>query len=378
MKVLVISHMYPNARKPLDGIFVKERLKNLCRHCEIKVVCPYPWFPALGFLKKLSMPKKEIQDNIEVYYPKYFPLPGKYFNLVKGFWSFLFIRNVVVNIQKRFNFDIIHAHRVYPDGFAAILLGKIFKKPIVITIHGSDINILIKSFIIKRMIRFSLTRAKCIITVSNALKEKIIGLGIAGNKIEILSNAIDSDKFKPINKIEARKKIDLPLTKKIILFVGNFVYAKNPLLLIDLAYEIKKQGRSDLFFIMVGDGELKQKIIDKIKYLSVKEIVKLIEQKQHDEIPLWMNAADVFVLPSRFEGLPTVLVEAMACGLPIVATKVGGIPEIIKDNERGILIEPNDATAIVKGVLTLADNENLREKFKVEGLKFIKERKLTW
>ncbi len=377
MKVLVLSHMYPTRRKPLVGIFVRETIKRLSRQCGIKVICPYPWIPPLGTLNALAMPAQELQDGIEVYYPKYLPLPGRIFLWIKGLWCFGFIWRAVAMIRKNFNFDIIHAFRVYPDGFAAVLLGKFLNKPVVISVHGSDINIIIRNYFIKQMIQFSLTRAKRIISVSYALKERVISLGISENKVRVISSMIDTDAFRPKHKNEAKLALNLPTGKKIVLFAGNFVTVKNPQVLINAALMMKKKGRRDVLFVLVGDGRLKSRMERQIKNFLLEEMFLLTGAKMYQEMPVWMNAADVFVLPSLAEGRPKVLIEAMSCGLAIVATRVGGIPEIIKDGQTGILVAPKNLDALVSGIEKVLDNEELKETLCENGLIFIREKEST-
>ena len=378
MKVLVISYMYPNARNPNLGIFIEERLINLSRVCDVKLINPYPWIPPFGLLKRWTMPYFQKQNNIEIYRPKYFPLPGSFFNFIKGIWCFIFIKREIKGINRKFNFDIIHAHRVFPEGFAAVLLARIYKKPAIVTIHGSDINFAAKNPIIKKMVTFTLKKASKIIVVSKTLKKLILELRAPEEKIEVLLNAVDTNKFKPQNKEDARNKLSLDLNKKIILFVGNLVDVKNPLFLIEACHRLKERGVDNFVLVMIGDGYLKNKIKNKITEYCLEKLIFLIGLQSHEKIPLWMSAADFLVLPSKNEGMPTVVLEAMACALPVIATEVGGIPEIIKDYNNGILIPSDDIEKLEKGMSRLINDEKLREEISRKGLFFIKEKGLTW
>lgn len=379
MKVLIISYMYPNVRNPNLGIFIKGRLINLSRLCDIKLISPYPWIPSFGVLKRWIMPYFQKQDNIEVYRPKYLPLPGSFFNFIKGIWCFVFIKGTVRKLNERFNFDIIHAHRVFPEGFAAVLLGKFFKKPVVITIHGSDINSLHKNIFIRKMILFTLNRADEIIAISVALKTKILEVGaVESKKISVLFNGVDLDTFKVQSKKKARERLSLPQEKKIILFVGNLVDVKNPLLLIEAVCRLKRGKNGEYLFVIIGEGSLKGEIENRISKYSLGEAVVMAGAKPHEKLPVWMAAADCLVLPSKSEGMGVVLLEAMACGLPIIATRVGGIPEVITDGENGILITSNNVGELEKSIENLIDDERLRERIGKNGALFIKEKNLTW
>lgn len=326
------------------------------------------------------MPYFQKQNNIEIYRPKYFPLPGRFFNCIKGLWCFLFIKDTVKRLNKIFNFDVIHAHRVFPEGFAGVLLSKYLRKPIVVTIHGSDINSLFaKSFFIRKMILFALSRADKVIVISKDLERKVLKTGIVKKeKVVVLFNGVDLGKFKEQDKIKARKKLLLPQEKKIILFVGNLIEVKNPLLLIEVVRKVKKGKNGDYLFVMIGEGSLKREIGNRISKYSLGEIVMMTGAKPHEELPVWMAATDCLVLPSKSEGMGIVLLEAMACGLPIIATRVGGIPEVINDGETGILITSNDVGELERSITRLIDDKKLREKMGENGVLFIEKKNLTW
>jgi teichuronic acid biosynthesis glycosyltransferase TuaC len=250
--------------------------------------------------------------------------------------------------KHRIEVDIIHAHFLYPQGDIAIKLGKKMNIPVTITAHGHDIyDMPFRDDKWNKKIKWILDNSDHIITVSK-INERILieKLNIAGEKITIVPNGYDSLKFKPIPKKDAREKLNLPEDKKIILNVANLYSIKGQNLLIESIKNVLKE-RQDIFCAIIGGGNLRKKLEQQIRELDLEDYVKLYGPKPYTEIPLWMNAADIFVLPSINEGNPVVMFEALGVGLPFIGTKVGGIPEIIISEDYGLLVKssnPKDLT----------------------------------
>lgn len=361
--------MYPDMANPGFGIFIQREVESLSGYCDVCVVSPRPGWPGRTMNKK--------NNRIEIFYPKYFPLPGAIFNSIKGFWFFLFSCQTVAHIKKQFDFDIIHAHRVYPEGFAAVLLGKKFKKPVVISARGSDINVLSRNFILRGLIRYVIKRAHKIIAVSKELAEKIIALGGEDN-VQVMPKGVDIGIFFPMDKQKLREQLNLPQDRIIVLYVGNLVAIKNPGAMVEAALLISKEERQRYLFVMVGDGDLKHSIAKRIEKEKLTSCFKLTGRLNPQEIPLWMNAADMLFLPSFNEGMPNVLYEAMACGLPVIASRVGGIPEIIEDGKTGFLIDPEDIVQMKEYFIRYANEKELFNQMSLSEQSYIKNKKLNW
>ena len=224
MKVLVFTSLYPNNVWPNHGVFIKERMSQFAKldGCEVKVVAPVPYFPAikLNWRWRFSqVARRELRNGIEVYHPRYFLTP-KIGMALYGWMMFLSVLPAVRRIQKDFDFDLIDAHYVYPDGFAAVLFGWIFKKPVVVSARGSDIN-LFKTFpLIRKLLQYVLRKAARVVAVSKALKEAMVQLGIPEEKISGIPNGVDPEKFYPVPKEQARKELGLP-NRRTVLSVGN-------------------------------------------------------------------------------------------------------------------------------------------------------------
>ncbi len=347
MKVLVFTTLYPNNIWPNQGVFIKERMTRFATldGCDVKVIAPVPYFPALkaNWRWRFSQVARfEVRDELDVYHPRYFITPKCGMSFY-GVLMFLSVLPAVKRLRKDFDFDLIDAHFVYPDGFAAVLLGKYFHKPVAVSARGSDINVYATFPMIRWMLKYTLNEAKTVIAVSQALKETISNLAIPSDKVFVVPNGVDAKKFYRIPKEAARSELDLP-NKRIILSVGNLTENKGFDMLIKAFARLSNEPWGhDLFLIIVGDGTMRPQIESLIYSLRLSDKIMLAGAVPHEKLNLWYNAADLFCLMSEREGWPNVLLEALACGVPVVATAVGGIPEIVCSDDIGMLTEREEA-----------------------------------
>jgi glycosyltransferase involved in cell wall biosynthesis len=363
MKVLVFTHLFPNTKSPTLGVFIKERMLHFSKinGCEIKVVAPVPYFPPININKRWfyfsQIPKKEMVQGVEVYHPRYFQTPkvGMSFYGLSMYPSAL---KKAKQIRKQFDFDLIDAHWVYPDSFAAVLLSRFFKKPLIVSARGGDINLYSKDFLIKKLIVYTLNNAKRVIAVSNALKSAMVDLGITESKIIVIPNGVDIKKFHAVEKEKSRRFLNIPLDKKIILTVASLRKIKGLSLLIEaiseIIHEVKK---SDVMLLIIGEGEERKSIARQIARLKLKGHVKLLGAKAHETLFQWYSAADIFCLPSSTEGWPNVIFESLACGTPVVASSVGGVPEIIISDDYGTLVKERTGKAFASAIIKALDRK---------------------
>jgi teichuronic acid biosynthesis glycosyltransferase TuaC len=343
MKVLVFTTLYPNNIWPDQGIFIRERMTHFAslKNCQVKVVAPVPYFPRLRINRRWmfsQIAKTEVIDGIQVYHPRYFISP-KVGMAFYGLMMFLSIIPTIRHIRKNFNFDLIDGHYIYPDGFAAVLFGRVFRKPVVLSARGSDINLFAEFPVIRRLLRLALNKADKIIAVSEALKEAMVRLGICGEKIHVIRNGINPKHFHPLPKQQARQRISIPSDKVLILSVGNLSPNKGMDLLIKaLAILVDELPEKNFCLVIVGDGILRPKLEKLTASLDLTKHVYFAGHVPHEELLFWYNAADVFCLASAREGTPNVLLESLACGTPVVATRVGGIPEVVTSEFLGLLM----------------------------------------
>lgn len=347
MNVLVFTSLYPNNVWPQHGVFVKERMTTFARieGCSVKVVAPVPYFPPIKMSHRSrfsQIMRREVIEGLEVYHPRYFMVP-KVSMAFHGLLMFLSALPCVKKLQRDFAFDIIDAHYVYPDGLAAVLLGNFFRKPVVVSARGSDINLFAKFPLIRGFLQYTLNRTDRIVAVCQALKEAMIQLRIPEEKITVIPNGVDIKKFHPFSKEEARRKLQLPLNKRILLSVGGLIPRKGfDLLIKALKLLFEEWHERDLYLVIVGEGSSRRALEQLIDALGLREHVYLAGAIPHQELYFWYSAADLFCLASSREGWPNVVLEALASGTPVVATDIWGIPEIICSDTLGILTKRSE------------------------------------
>lgn len=359
MKILTLSTVFPNSKHPNLGVFVRERMLNVAKHAEIKVVAPVPWFPFSSLLKpgyRPSVPRVELQDGIEIFHPRFFSFPG-IFKSLDGFLLFVSLILPLIRIKKEFAFDIIDSHFAYPEGFGATLLGRIFKRPVTITLRGTIVPL--SRITLRRVqIVYALKNADKIFSVSDSLKNKAVSLGIQPDKIIVIPNGVDNTKFYPMDKGELREALSLPADAKIIISVGALVKRKGFHRVINLLPDIIKQCGNLLYVIVGGpsvEGDFSPHLRRLVSRLGLENNVVFTGMLDHVQIREWLNASDIFCLATSNEGWANVFFEAMACGKPVVATRVGGNEEVIKNQDYGILVDANDNKQLASAILQALD-----------------------
>ncbi len=257
-------------------------------------------------------------------------------------------------------FDLIHAHFTWSAGYAGARLKEEYDVPFVVTGHGYDIYSLpFKDDEWRAKIEYVLNTADHIITVSQSNLACIQKLDVS-TPVTVIPNGFRSDLFYPRDPLKCRKALNLPQDKKIILTVGNLEPVKGQRYLVEAVQRIIRE-RKNILCVIVGAGKVRTALERQIRSLGLEDYILLAGGKPHDEIPLWMNACDLFVLPSLNEGNPTVMFEALGCGKPFVGTKVGGVPEVIASDDYGLLVEPADSEDLAEKILIALDREWDRE-----------------
>ena len=361
-KLLIICHSYNN--------FQKDSIEGLSRYCkEINVlvrtnpfaeISNYLPVPQLeGFKRSYKIDLLHTPLNINVIPTPLWYLPGNRFYKFIGAKHFNAVDKMIQH--QHLTFDIIHTHFTWSAGYAGARLKENYNVPLVVTAHGYDIYSLpFKDNEWQNKIKYVLNTADHIITVSQSNLACIKKLNIS-TPVTIIPNGFRTDFFYPHDSSECRKMLNLPQDKKIILTVGNLEPVKGQTHLIEAVTKIM-QDRENILCVIVGTGKLRTAFECQIRSLGLENSIILAGGKLHNEIPLWMNACDVFVLPSLNEGNPTVMFEALGCGKPFVGTKVGGVPEVITSDEYGLLVDPADPEDLAEKILVALDREWDREK----------------
>jgi glycosyltransferase involved in cell wall biosynthesis len=368
--MLIITNDFPNKDNTYTvNIFIKEQLNDLKNFVDnIYVIVPLP--VGIEYIRKTKYTKYQF-DNVTVVFLRYYNFPLFYFWL-RDAWIELEKRAVLKYINNiGIKYDLIHAHYTWPSGATAVAIKEQLNVPVVITEHTSTT---LFNAIQKKDIIYKRTLGQCdsIIRVRKSDIKLFSGVGIDIKKIHYVPNGYDTNKFFYMDSRFCREKLELPLGKKIILNVANmYSGVKGHKYLISAMSEIVKQ-RNDVLCIIVGSGKLKNDLKQQIVNAGLEDYVKLVGSKPHDEVPLWMNACDIFVMPSLRESFGVVQIEAMACGKPIIATYNGGSEEIITSTDYGLLCKPEDSIGLCENIM-LALNT------KWNGMKIIKyARNFTW
>jgi len=370
--------MYPYASEPTFGLFVHNQVKELAKRCEMVVVSPTPLSPpSVRWLKArwaryASKPRQIRFEGIEVHYPRYINIPGEHgFPLSAFFYSWA-IRGLVVRLKNRFDFDLIHAHAICPDGFAAAQIGRQVGTPVVCTIHGGDVNVYPHRTRLTRLVtRKAIRSVDVIITVSAALKEKTLALETPRREIRIILNGVDLRKFAPVDRQAARAELGLPRDGKVLVYASRLDRAKGLSYLL-LAFKMVTERRADCLLALVGDGPYRQHLQQEVAELGLQGEVLLAGIRPHAEIVKWISAGDLVVQPSLNEGSPLPVYEALACGRPMIASWVGGIPELIISDDYGLLVPPASPEALGEALL-----RGLRKEWDTERIRSHSE-KYTW
>jgi teichuronic acid biosynthesis glycosyltransferase TuaC len=362
LNVLVVSRLYPRPTDPVLGIFVEEEAVALSRLCQVKVVSPCPWFPPLKAFERWysysQLPSRETRRGVEVLRPRVLFLPRNFLFSLLGWTLYLSLRRCIREIERDFPIDLIHAHTVYPDGFGAVLLGHALRKPTVITAHGGDVTVHLRRGLVRRLGCWALSNADHVIVVSSSLRRVLVqGHGMEAEKVTVIPNGVDVARFAPAPRSEARARLGLHAEGAKLLYVGAIAESKGIAYLLRAIHRLRHTSAWPLELILVGEGEYERAARALVAQLGIADAVTFAGKRPNDEIPLWMNATDLLVLPSLSEGFGVVLVEAMACGKPVVATTCGG-PEDIVTPQTGILVPPADNAALSEALLeVLADGE---------------------
>lgn len=369
-KILTLTTLYPNNIKSNHGIFVEQRLRHLLKieGIEAKVIAPVPWFPFASdkfgqYAQFAKIAKTEERFGIHVYHPRYLLIPKIGMTLAPILMALALYPVLKKMLKENEGFDLIDAHYFYPDGVAAAMLGKLLNKPVVITARGTDINLIPNFYWPRKMIIWAAKRAASLITVCQALKDELIVLGIDPAKIHALRNGVDLEFFFPEERVQARQK--LKLNRPTILSVGHLIERKGHHLVIEAMLDLPEYE-----LLIAGDGEEMPRLKKLANDLNVSDRVTFLGAVSHNQLVTIYSAVELLVLASSREGWANVLLEAMACGTPVIATNVWGTAEVVTAPEAGMLIEERSAQAIANAVKVMEKNMSSRKETREYAEKF--------
>jgi glycosyltransferase involved in cell wall biosynthesis len=354
--------MYPRMNNLISGIFIHEGHKHIvaAKDINLMVISPIPYVPRLlqnNAKRKAyrNFPLQVVMDSIPVYYPRYLAMPNM---TVSPYTLFLSLIRFLDVILKHFKPSLIHSHCGTPDGYASMRLGKRLNIPTICSFRGSDINIYPKqSQRVRDLTKKVISETDQIVTVSDALRREAISLAHPKKEIMVIHNGCDLNQF----YFDTQKRIELRLSFGIennhvcLLFVGNLNYEKGILELVN-SFNAVASSNSRVHLLVVGDGpgrELFEETKQKVPWGNWIHLSGLVP---HDRMAAYLCAGDIFVLPSYGEGFPNVIKEALACERPVIATSVGGIPEVVHHEKTGLLIPPKNESALTGAIQRCLSN----------------------
>jgi glycosyltransferase involved in cell wall biosynthesis len=366
IRTLLFSTLYPSASRPGHGIFVETRLRELLKsgRVETRVLAPVPWFPSRHprfgeWAGMAATPLVERRFGIDVSHPRYLLPPMVGMNIAPLMLA-LGARSALARlIREGFDFDLIDAHYYYPDGVAAALLAQWFDKPFVVTARGTDLNLIPEHPLPRRMIRWAAQRASASIGVCAALMEKLAGLGADPARLHVMRNGVDLERFRPHPRLASRRALGLPEEGRLLISVGHLVERKGHHLAIAALSTL-----AGCRLVIVGDGAERGVLERQARAAGLAGRVLFAGARPNAELAQWYSAADALILASSREGWANVLLESLACGTPVVATRIWGTPEVVRDPLAGELFLPREAGALAEATRRVlernADRAELR------------------
>jgi teichuronic acid biosynthesis glycosyltransferase TuaC len=362
LKVLAFSTLFPNNAQPRHGIFLLHRLAHLARvdGIELRMVAPVPWFPFASpmfgrYATYARAARFSEQRGIQVLHPRYPVLPKVGMTIAPTLLAAALLPTLAAVRRQGFDFDVIDAYYLYPDGVAAAILGAVLNRPVLLTAFGTDVTALPNYRGPRAQIGWAIARATTVTTVCRALAARLIELGTEPEKLHVILHGVDQRLFRPPQN-RAAERDALGFTRPTLISVGHLVARKGMDLAIAALVDLP-----GLDLVIAGDGPEGDALRREAIELGVADRVRFLGHVEQERLPALLGAADALLLCSDREGIANVLMEAMSCGTPVVATPIWGSPEVVTVPEAGVLLANRSAEAVVAGVRQLLANRPCRE-----------------
>lgn len=357
-RVIVYSSLFPSSAAPTAGLFIRERMFRVAQRLPLVVVAPQAWSP-IDWLVRLFRPgfrpqgpAFELMDGIEVHRPRALSMPGM-LKRYDGILMAMSTSGCVRRIQQRFGATVIDAHFGYPDGFAASRIGRRLGLPVTLSLRGSKDQSLIGTDR-EPALREAVSSAARLIAVTESLVQGVgKPLGQPAERFTVVGNGVDLSKFMPMDRAEARRRLGIAQDAKVLIGVGNLIPLKGFQRVIPLLPRLRERFPG-LVYLIVGGGGTQGDVGPRLSALArehgVEDCVRLCGRQMPQDLKWFYSAADVFTLATEFEGWANVFLEAMACGLPVVTTRVGGNPEVVASTDVGTLVDYWDENAFAQAL----------------------------
>ncbi len=356
MKILISTGIFPNRTSPHRGIYILRQAVALSKLAVVKVIAPVPFFPAFARSARYSayarVPASDSIEGIEVVYPRYYVIP-KVLRYAHGALLELSVKGTFRRLAREFEPDVVLGFFAYPYGYGSVHIARRLGIPVVTGVLGSDLNVMPRGVLHRKMIAWTLRSSDRVFSVCESLKRKAIELGAEPDMVAVIPNGVEEGRYGRFNRDEARSRLGLDSGKRFVLCVSNLVPIKG----VDILIRALPSVPADVRLVVVGDGAELDRLRGLAGRLGVFERILFAGKRPPDDVPLWMTAANVVVLASRAEGHPNVVLESLASGTPVVATRVGGVPEILTSERFGVIVEPEDPDALAAGIRAAMSRE---------------------
>ena len=358
-RVLMVSSVFPNREEPAFGTFVAERARAWARRAEVRVVAPIPWFPSWarhelfgrwGLAGRVG--ETDSLDGVEVLHPRRIVIP-KIGDVSSGALYARALRTTLRRLHRRFPFELIDTHFLWPDGYATTLVGRELGIPVTVTAQGTDLNLVPSLPSLRPQVAQTIQRAARVITVSSALAEIARELGCPSNKLRVVPPGVDPARFPLLTRRTAQSELGLAPRGEILLCVASLIPRKGHRVLFEALRKLRAGAHPHATLFLIGEGPERGALSELARRLELREAVRMVGSVPHEHIATWMNAAHVLCLASTREGWPTVFLEGLACGAPIVATDAHGARECLASLPFGFVV-PRDDPARMAAALHLA------------------------
>jgi glycosyltransferase involved in cell wall biosynthesis len=356
LEVATVTTFFPNSTDPNRTVFLKNLVLAMRTMCRLTMIAPVPFAPAVRavpkWYRRSQVKRLEHIADLEVLHPRFLVVPK--FDLFSGITYCLGVAGLLWRLRRRHASLLVHAHCAYPDGVGVALAARLLRLPYVVTAHGSDINVYAERPALRVQMRWALRGANGVIAVSAALGAKIEALthGATIRLALIPCAGFDPAVFMPRSRPEHLARIGLTPDQRLVVFVGHLVPIKGIGFLIDAWRSLRASSRLTHCdrLVIVGDGPERGAIMRQIASAGLAAEVVLTGAVAQAEVAQWIGAASLLCLPSLNEGTPNVVVEALASGVPVVATRVGGVPDLVHDGVNGMLVEPAQPDALADAI----------------------------
>jgi len=350
---VTFTSLYPNAVQPNHGVFVENRLRHLIASGEVvsRVVAPVPYFPFRSprfgrYGEFAQVPAWEERHGLTIHHPRFPLIPKIGMNISPYLLALATLPAVRAAIKAQGGADVIDAHYLFPDGVAATIIGRMLDIPVVMTARGTDVSLIPRYPVPRRQIQRACRSAAAVITVSAALKDGLTAIDVDPDRITVLRNGVDLGLFRPLDREATRKR--LGLDGRTLISVGHLIERKGHHLIVEAMPALPGYT-----LLIAGEGPERASLERQIADLHVGDRVRLLGARPHAELPELYGAADALILASSREGWANVLLEAMACGTPAIATPIWGNPEVVAKPEAGIIMTERSAKGVIDAVNSL-------------------------